>query len=164
MILSKKQITKALISVDAHAGLGLCCSQTPWDRFFRVEAFIISVLFWSLNVLFQNKRSWRLQIKEIQLLWGLKLRVRTQKNIFLISQPKQCCVYSKEPSQWDGSFEHPKHKFKVMGKKIFTFLHSKILFIYTCGCYCQENLKRQISRWQCRMPSIFPDDSCTTGS
>ena len=29
-----------------------------------------------------------------------------------------CCVYSKEPSQSDGSFEHPKHMFKLMGKKI----------------------------------------------
>ena len=27
-------------------------------------------------------------------------------------------VLSKEPSQWDGSFEHPKHMQKIMGKKI----------------------------------------------
>ena len=27
-----------------------------------------------------------------------------------------CCGYSKEPSQWDGSFEHPKHMFKVIDK------------------------------------------------
>ena len=39
-------------------------------------------------------------------------------NIFLISQPKHmiCCGYSKEQSQGDGSFEHPKHMFKLMGK------------------------------------------------
>ena len=24
----------------------------------------------------------------------------------------------KEPSQWDGSFEHPKHMFKLLDKKI----------------------------------------------
>ena len=24
---------------------------------------------------------------------------------------------SKEPSQWDGSFQHPKHMFKLIGKK-----------------------------------------------
>ena len=31
-------------------------------------------------------------------------------------------LYSKEPSQVDGSFEHPKHMLKLMGKKIFTIL------------------------------------------
>ena len=30
--------------------------------------------------------------------------------------------YSKEPSQWDGSFEHPNHMFNLMGKKIITIL------------------------------------------
>ena len=33
-----------------------------------------------------------------------------------------CCGYSKEPFQWDGSFEHPKHMLKTRGKKIFTIL------------------------------------------
>ena len=33
-----------------------------------------------------------------------------------------CRGYSKEPSQWDGSFEHPKHMLKLMGKKIFIIL------------------------------------------
>ena len=33
-----------------------------------------------------------------------------------------CCGYSKELSQWDGSFGHTKHKLKIMGKKIFTIL------------------------------------------
>ena len=31
----------------------------------------------------------------------------------------------KEPSQGEGSFEHPKHMFKLMGMKILTILHSK---------------------------------------
>ena len=52
-----------------------------------------------------------------------------QKNSLLISQPKHTLWYSKDPSQWDSSFEHPKHKFKLMGKKIFTILRSKIVFI-----------------------------------
>ena len=30
----------------------------------------------------------------------------------------------QEPSQWDGSFEHPKHMFKLMGKKIIRILRS----------------------------------------
>ena len=33
-----------------------------------------------------------------------------------------CCRYSKEPSQWDGSFEHAKHMFKLMGKEINAIL------------------------------------------
>ena len=40
-----------------------------------------------------------------------------------------CCGYSKEPSQWDGSFEHQKQNFKQMDKKIITILRSTILFI-----------------------------------
>ena len=52
-----------------------------------------------------------------------------QKINFLILNQNICCGYSKEPSQGDGSFEHPKHMLKLMGKKIFTILRSKILFI-----------------------------------
>ena len=37
----------------------------------------------------------------------------------------------KEPSQWDGSFVHPKHMFKLIGKKIITILHSKNVLIWT---------------------------------
>ena len=33
-----------------------------------------------------------------------------------------CFGCSKEPSHGDGSFEHPKHMLKIMGKKIFTTL------------------------------------------
>ena len=40
------------------------------------------------------------------------------KIIFLISQQNRRCGYSKDPSQRDSSFEHPKHMFKLMGKKI----------------------------------------------
>ena len=32
-------------------------------------------------------------------------------------------------SNGGGSFEHPKHMLKLMGKKILTTLHSKIMFI-----------------------------------
>ena len=42
-----------------------------------------------------------------------------QKIFFLFLNQNICCGYSKEPSQWDGSFEHPKHVLKLMGKKIF---------------------------------------------
>ena len=55
--------------------------------------------------------------------------MRTKKIIFVFLNLNICCGCSKEPSQWDGSFEHPKHMFKLMGKKIFTILGSKIVFI-----------------------------------
>ena len=48
-----------------------------------------------------------------------------QKNIFLFLNQNICFGCSKEPSQWDGSFEHPKHILKIMGKKIFTLLRWK---------------------------------------
>ena len=40
------------------------------------------------------------------------------------------CGYSKEPSQWDGSVEHPKHVFKLIGKEIITVLHSLNFLIW----------------------------------
>ena len=38
-----------------------------------------------------------------------------------------CCGYSKEPSQWDGSFEHPKHMFKLMVKEINAILDAQTI-------------------------------------
>ena len=52
-----------------------------------------------------------------------------RKIIFKLLNQIICCGYSKEPSQWDNSFEHPKHMLKLMGRKIFTILYSKILLI-----------------------------------
>ena len=50
--------------------------------------------------------------------------VQNQKLIFLFLNRNICCGYSKEPSQWDGSFEYPKQMFKLMDKKILTiFTH-----------------------------------------
>ena len=49
------------------------------------------------------------------------------ENLLLFLNQNICCGYSnnsKETSQWDGSFEHPKHMFKLMGKKIITILRS----------------------------------------
>ena len=50
-----------------------------------------------------------------------------------------CCGYSKEPSQWDGSFEHPKHMIKLMGKKhprslIIASYRLQITITTTCTC------------------------------
>ena len=43
------------------------------------------------------------------------------KNIFLILN-KNMLWGLKKTSHWDGSFEHPKHKLKLKGKKIFTII------------------------------------------
>ena len=56
------------------------------------------------------------------LLTGLQINVRTWKLFFLFLNQNICCGYSKEPSQWDGSFEHPKHMFKLMAKEINAIL------------------------------------------
>ena len=36
--------------------------------------------------------------------------MRTKKICFLFFNQNICCGYSKEPSRWDSSFEHPQHK------------------------------------------------------
>ena len=38
--------------------------------------------------------------------------------IFLFLNQNICYGYTKEMSQWDGSFDHPNHMLKIMGKKI----------------------------------------------
>ena len=60
---------------------------------------------------------------------GLLIRVCNQKSIFLFLNRNICCGYSKERSQWDSSFEHPKQIFKLMDKKISTILCPKFVFI-----------------------------------
>ena len=43
---------------------------------------------------------------------GLQISVGNGKLVSLFLIQNICCGYSKEPSQGDGSFEHPKHMFK----------------------------------------------------
>ena len=64
---------------------------------------------------------------------GLQIRVHTGKLFFLFLNQNLCCGYSKEPSQWDGSFEQPKHMFKLMGKEINTILGAQTILIWTNG-------------------------------
>ena len=52
-----------------------------------------------------------------------------KKKIFLIRNI--CCGCSKEPSQWDGSFEHPKHIFNLMGKEVNVILSAQTILIWT---------------------------------
>ena len=52
------------------------------------------------------------------------------KIIFLISQPKHMLWVLKRTG--DGSFEHPKHMFKLIGKEINAILGAQtILMIWT---------------------------------
>ena len=60
-------------------------------------------------------------------------RVCSEK-MFLFLNQNICCGYSKEPSQWDGSSEHPKHMLKMMDKKIFIILQSKFFLNWTYVC------------------------------
>ena len=53
---------------------------------------------------------------------GPQIRVCNRKLFFLFLNQNICCGYSKEPSHRDGSFEHPKHKLKLMVKKIIAIL------------------------------------------
>ena len=40
---------------------------------------------------------------------------------------------TKELSQWDGSFEHPKHKLKLTGKKnIYNFMLKIFVYLNIC--------------------------------
>ena len=55
-----------------------------------------------------------------------------RKIVFLFLNQHICCGYSKEPSQWEGSFEHPKHMLKIIGKKIFTILHWNFVYLNLC--------------------------------
>ena len=58
-----------------------------------------------------------------------QLRV-IDENYFFLNQ-NICCGCSKEPSHRYGSFEHLKHMFKLMDKKIFAILRSKMRHIWT---------------------------------
>ena len=80
---------------------------------------------------------------------GLKLRVRTKKLIFLFLIQNICCGYSKELSHWNGSFEHPKHMIKLMGKKIFTSLRLNFLLIKTYDIDIIMNSHVENRCWSC---------------
>ena len=62
---------------------------------------------------------------------GLQIRMRNWKLFFLFLNQSICCGYSIELSQWDGSFEHPKRMFKLMGNEIIAILRWKTFFNWT---------------------------------
>ena len=76
-----------------------------------------------------------------------------QKIIILLLNQNKCCGYSKEPSQWDGSFEHPKHMLEYlqmyMKLKMFIYLilcmYSKIIQTFVETQFSQSKEGRSIS-------------------
>ena len=76
---------------------------------------------------------------------GLQIRVCNRKLFFLFLNQNICCGCSKEPSRRDNSFEHPKHMYKLMDKKIITLLPLKYLLNWTYD-----------KVWMCWSKSFFP--------
>ena len=68
---------------------------------------------------------------KISIFYRPQIRVRNWKLFFLFLNQNICCGYSKEPSHRDGSFEHPKHMFKLMDKKIITIYARVFLLNWT---------------------------------
>ena len=66
-----------------------------------------------------------LLLKACVILPSLQIRVHTGK-LFLFLNQNMLWVL-KELSQWDGSFEHPKHMFKLMGKGINAILGAQTI-------------------------------------
>ena len=62
----------------------------------------------------------------------------TKKFIFLFLNQNICCGYSKEPSQGDASFEHPKHMLSLMGKKILHFYAHFFFYLNLCSFMSTE--------------------------
>ena len=57
-----------------------------------------------------------------------------ENSIYLFLNQNICCGYSKEPSQGDGSFKHPKHMLKWIGKKIFPISDLITLSVFGIEC------------------------------
>ena len=83
---------------------------------FKYQWKCIWTLYWSANFVFHLKT--RCYKQDFWMSSGPQKRVCKWKLFFLFLNQNICCGYSKEPSRWDGSFEHPKHMFQLMDKKI----------------------------------------------
>ena len=75
----------------------------------------------------RHASSWKCWFQYIWACAGLQINVCNWKYCFLFLNWNLCCGHSKEPSRWDGSFEHPTHLLKLLVKKKITILRSKSL-------------------------------------
>ena len=75
------------------------------------------------------------------------------KLFFLTSQPKYiilCCGCSKELSQWDSSFEHPKHTLKLMSQKNY----NNIFFLPFYTIFSLSSDTQKAGEGHPRIPSL----------
>ena len=92
---------------------------------------------------------------------GLQIRVRTGKLFFLLLNKNICCGYSKEPSQWDDSFKHPKHMFKLMGNEINAILGAKTILIWIHGSSKRRSfLPILVKIWPCGIGGVGLKTNC----
>ena len=59
----------------------------------------------------------------------MKKRNYNELSILFLKQ-NICCGYSKEPSQRDGSFEHPKLIFRLIDKQLKVILYRNIFCLF----------------------------------
>ena len=109
-----------MITLDFQKKLGLIfhLNQLP-----AVDSHEISSLIWFHTETYRSNKKYKKCL--LQILIGALMFLKRQScmaaadiNILFYAWKG----YSKELSQWDESFEHPKHMFKRLGKKIFTIL------------------------------------------
>ena len=87
-----------------------------------------------------------------------QIRECNWKLFFLFLNQNICCGYSKEPSQWDGSFEHPKYMFKLIDKKIIAILHLHFLlnWPYDKKFTCQYLVIHVCTKWKFLSIGLIP--------
>ena len=94
----------------------LCCWKTVQIQISGLQSTILA-----FNEIDYNKNNIFFVLITLDTV-GLQIGLCNWKSVFFLLNQNICCGNSKEQSQWDGSFEHPKRMFKLMGKKIFTIL------------------------------------------
>ena len=131
---------------------------------FSKEYFEKSNVDKILQMTKKKKKTWKILYPKIEILYfdqAFSLRVLTKTLIFLFLNQNISCGYSKEPSRWDGSFEHPKYTSKLMGKKIFTILCSKnclsksvFTALTSIKGYVWNNSRKTVLSWE--LPRYAP--------
>ena len=87
-----------------------------WRPKYVITSFIcLCWCFTSRSIIFSH-------VKLFFSVSGPQIRVCNRKLSFLFLNQNICCGYTKKTSRWDSSFEHPKHMFKLIDKKIIAFL------------------------------------------
>ena len=93
-----------------YSSLPLCCNE--------LRVFIWKNR-WTLQYMCRHWQASVYQKKKVFVLQAFSTCKNTyQKNSFFFLDQNICCEYSKEPSQWDGSFEHLKHMLWVIKRTI----------------------------------------------